>query len=267
MKMLLSATLRISAVVCAIALGVVVMAPSPAGAATAGACPRIVLTGHVTYPPVSWADGSTLRGAGILIVQRLAKDAGVPISVVNEGSWDAAQAAVKSGKANAIVGIYLTQARLPFFDYVKPAIAQDPSAIVVRADSRFAYKNWSSLVGKKGAVSKGESYGRAFDAYMREHLTTQDVSGFDGVYRALLEKKADYGLVGYYSAITDAPVGIRIAEKGFVTEGLYLAFGKASPCGAKFSVAFSKDIARLVKDGTVRRLFQAGLTEYKSTKH
>lgn len=241
-----------------VALGVVVMAPSPATAATAGSCARIVLTGHVTYPPVSWADGSSLRGAGILIVERLAKDAGVPISVVNEGSWDAAQAALKSGKANAIVGIYLTQARLPFFDYVKPTIAQDPSAVVVRADSRFVYKNWNSFIGEKGAVSKGESYGHAFDAFMRAHLTTQDVSGFDGVYRAVLEKKADYGLVGYYSAITDAPAGIRIAEKGFVTEGLYLAFGKASPCGAKFSSAFSKDIARLVKDGTVQRLFDAG---------
>lgn len=239
----------------------------PAAAATAQSCARIVLTGHATYPPVSWAAGSTLRGAGISVVERLAKDAGVPIVVVNEGSWDAAQAAVKSGKANAIVGIYRTQARLPFFNYVEPAIAQDPSAVVVRADSRFVYKNWNSLVGKKGAVSKGESYGHAFDAFMHEHLTTQDVTGFGGVYDAVLGKQADYGLVGYYSALAGAPPTIRVAEKNFVTEGLYLAFGKSSPCGARLSAGFSKDIARLAKDGTIERLFNASLAEYTSAKH
>ena len=244
-------------------LAAVAVAPR-ADAATS--CTRIVLTGHSTYPPVSWADGSTLRGAGISVVERLAKDAGVSVRVVNEGSWDAAQAAVKSGKADAIVGIYRTDARLPFFDYVQPAIAQDPSAVVVRSGSSFVYKNWNSLVGKRGAVSKGESYGHAFDTFMHKHLTTHDVTGFDGVYRAVLDGKADYGLVGYYSAITDAPTTIHIAEKNFVTEGLYLAFGKSSPCGPKLSATFSKDITRLINDGTVKRLFDASLVEYKSTK-
>ena len=229
-------------------------------------CTKLILTGHPTYPPVAWAEGATLHGAGIRVVERLAKDARIPIVVVNEGSWAAAQSAVKSGKADAIVGLYLTHARLPFFDYVRPAIADDPSAVVVRAGDPFVYKDWNSLVGRRGAVSAGEAYGHAFDAFMHEHLTTTAVKGFDGVYRSVLDGQSEYGLVGYYAAISGAPPTIRIAEKNFVTEGLYLAFGKHSPCAARLSAAFSTDIARLIKDGTVRSLFDASLAEYRSRR-
>jgi polar amino acid transport system substrate-binding protein len=239
---------------------------APALAALPAPCTKLVLTAHPTYPPVAWASGSTLRGGGIDVVRRLAKDAGVPIVVVNEGSWEAAQAAVKSGKADAIVGLYLTHARLPFFNYVQPAIAPDPSAVVVRAGDPFKYAGWNSLIGKKGAVGKGEAYGHAFDSFMHKQLTIQEVNGFDGVYAALLGKDADYGLVGYYAAITGAPKTVRIAEKNFVTEGLYLAFGKNSPCGPQLTAAFSKDIARLQKEGIVDRLFDASLKEYTSRR-
>ncbi len=255
--------ISLSALLCATVLALCAVAPA---IAAPRACTKLVLTGHPTYPPVAWADGATLHGAGIRVVERLAKDAGIPITVINEGSWDAAQAAVKSGKADAIVGIYRTQARLPFYDYVQPAIAPDPSAVIVRAGNPFVYNGWSSLIGKKGAVSKGEAYGHAFDTFMHERLTMQEVTGFAGVYQALLDKQADYGLVGYYAAIADAPATIHIAEKNFVTEGLYLAFGKGSPCGARLSAAFSKDITRLIAAGTVKQLFDASLEEYKATK-
>jgi polar amino acid transport system substrate-binding protein len=226
------------------------------------ACAQLVLTAHPTYPPFAWADNGTLHGAGITIVERLAKDAGIPVKVVDEGSWDAAQQAVKAGKVDAIVGLYRTQARLPYFDYVEPAIAPDPSAVIVRTGETFAYKDWYSLIGKRGAVSTGEQYGHAFDAFMDGHLTITRVTGFDGVYRALLDKRADYGLVGYYAAITGAPKTIRIAEANFVTEGLYLAFGKQSPCAARLSPIFSRDIKHLIANGTIKRIFTQAIAQY-----
>lgn len=226
------------------------------------ACAQLVLTAHPTYPPFAWATNGTLQGAGITIVERLAKDAGIPVKIVDKGSWDAAQQAVKSGKADAIVGLYRTQARLPYFDYVDPAIAPDPSAVVVRDGEHFVYKGWNSLIGKRGAVSTGEQYGHAFDAFMDGHLTITRVAGFDGVYRALIEKRVDYGLVGYYAAITGAPKTIRIAEENFVTDGLYLAFGKHSPCAARLSPLFSTDIKRLSADGTIKRIFAQAIARY-----
>jgi polar amino acid transport system substrate-binding protein len=230
-------------------------------AATPG-CSRMVLTAHNAYPPVAWAHNGTLEGAGIAVVRRLAAANGVQLSVINEGSWNAAQTAVKSGKADAIVGLYLTSPRRQFFNYVQPAIAPDPSAVVVRRDETFVYRGWNSLIGKRGAVSEGEQYGQSFDTFMNSKLTTQRVKGFEGVYSALLQRRADYGLVGYYSALTGAPSSIKIAEPNFVTEGLYIAFGKSSSCNSVIP-AFSAGVKRMTVDGTMRQLFADATRAYE----
>lgn len=236
-----------------------------AAGADTRACSRMVLTAHTAYPPVSWAHKGTLEGAGIAVVRRLAASNGVRLSVINEGSWDAAQTAVKSGKADAIVGLYLTRPRLQYFNYVQPAIAQDPSAVVVRRGETFMYRGWNSLIGKRGAVSEGEQYGRTFDTFMDSKLTTQRVRGFEGVYNALLQRRADYGLVGYYSALTGAPQSIKIAEPNFVTEGLYIAFGKSSRCNTLIP-AFSSGVRRMASGGVTRKLFANALQTYRNER-
>jgi polar amino acid transport system substrate-binding protein len=233
----------------------------PARAAAAG-CSNLILTAHTAYPPVAWAHDGTLEGAGVEVVRRLAAANGVHLSVTNEGSWNAAQSAVKSGKADAIVGLYLTGPRRKFFNYVQPAIAADPSAVVVRRDETFAYTGWNSLIGKRGAVSEGEQYGRTFDAFMDSKLTIRRVKGFEGVYDALLRREADYGLVGYYSALTGAPGSIKIVEPSFVTEGLYIAFGKSSRCNGVIP-AFASGVKRMTANGTTKRLFADAMRAYQ----
>lgn len=233
-------------------------------AATPG-CSRMILTAHTAYPPVAWAHNGTLEGAGITVVRRLAAGSGVQLAVTNEGSWSAAQSAVKSGKADVIVGLYFTGPRRQFFNYVQPAIAQDPSAVVVRSDETFVYRDWNSLIGKRGAVSEGEQYGPSFDTFMDSKLTTQRVKGFEGVYSALLQRKADYGLVGYYAALLNAPRSIKIVEPHFVTEGLYIAFGKSSRCNNLIPV-FSAGVKRMAADGTTKNLFAGAMRTYEQER-
>ncbi|HTA40699.1 MAG TPA: transporter substrate-binding domain-containing protein [Candidatus Acidoferrales bacterium] len=229
------------------------------------ACTSIVLTGHPSYPPVAWANGTTLEGGGIDVIRRVARDNGIGITVVNEGNWDDAQLAVRDGKADAIVGIYKTQERLAYFHYVSPALAPDPSSVLIRAGEAFDYKNWNSLIGKRGVVGAGESYGTKFDAFLAAKLTTYRVDTLNDIYRQLAAGKADYALSGYYAAVTSMPKTIAIAAPDFVTEGLYLAFQKGSVCSSKLSAAFGKDIARLSADGTIARIFARELKVYEAS--
>jgi polar amino acid transport system substrate-binding protein len=220
--------------------------------AVPAACTTLVLTGHPSYPPVAWADGATLQGGGIDVLRRLAQDNHIALRVVNEGSWDNAQLAVRDGAADAIVGLYRTQARLAYFDYVTPPLAPDPSSVLIRTGETFHYVNWNSLIGKRGVVGAGESYGTKFDAFLQAKLTTYRVNGLSNIYQQLIAGKAVYGLSGYYAALTSLPTGkIAIAVPDFVTEGLYLAFGKGDVCGAKLSPSFSREIAALAANGTI----------------
>jgi polar amino acid transport system substrate-binding protein len=248
---------------CSSTVGNVPQPPQPAPA-----CGAFVLTGHPSYPPVAWAEGKTLDGGAIDVMRRLAHDNGVGMRVVNEGTWDDAQLAVRDGKADAIVGIYRTQQRLAYFNYVKPPMAPDPSSVLVRTGEPFHYVNWNSLIGKRGVVGAGESYGTKFDAFLKAKLTTYRVNGLPDVYQQLIAGKADYGLSGYYAAVTSAPKHkIGIAVPNFVTEGLYLAFGKTSRCSAALSPAFSKEIAALAANGTIAKIFSAALVRYEKTHH
>jgi polar amino acid transport system substrate-binding protein len=231
----------------------------------AATCSALVLTGHPSYPPVAWADGTTLVGGGIDVVRRLAHDNDIPLVVVNENGWERPQLAVRDGQADAIVGIYRTQERLAYFNYVSPALAPDPSSVLVKAGSAFKYVNWQSLIGKRGVVGTGESYGTKFDAFLAAKLTTYRVNSLNDIYQQLAAGKADYGLSGYYAALTTAPKTIAIAAPDFVTEGLYLAFGKNSACGAKLTPAFASEIARLSADGTIAKIFARELAVYEKS--
>jgi polar amino acid transport system substrate-binding protein len=244
---------------------VVASAPSR----SAAACSSLVLTGHPSYPPVSWEvdSGATLEGAGIEIVSKLASASEVPLQVLNAGSWDAAQQAVKVGKAGAIVGLYKNPARLASFTYVDPPIAPDPSAVLVRTGETFAYKDWNSLVGKKGVANAGESFGHAFDTFAASKLNLTNVHGNEAVFKALLAKQADYALMGYYTAESSMPKAkLAFATQNFATEGLYIAFGKGTPC-ASLAPAFSKGLTAMIADGTVKKLFAAALAKYEASHH
>lgn len=229
-------------------------------------CSRIVVTGHPHYAPVSFADGDTLEGGAIALVKRIAQDNGVPVTVLNAGSWDEAQKATADGKADVIVGIYMTPEREKSLSYVKPAMAQDPSSVLIPADGKLEYKSWSSLAGKKGLVSEGESYGVKFDDYMAKKLTVEKVKGFPALFTALTSGGADYGLIGYYAAITGMPKDkVKFAAKSFVSQPMYIAFGKNSACRS-LEPAFRKGVRAAVKDGTVDRLWKIGLADFAQVK-
>ena len=229
-------------------------------------CDRVVVTGHPNYAPVSFAVGSSLDGGAIALVRRLAQDAGIPVTVLNAGSWEAAQAATADGTADIIVGIYRTPEREKTLQYVLPAMADDPSSVITRPDVNLAYKKWSSLVGKKGLVSDGESYGPKFDAFMAKRLTVEKVKGFPALFAALESGAGDYGLIGYYAALTGAPKDkVKIAVKSFVSEPMYIAFGRKSAC-RNLEPAFRRGMKAAVRDGTVDRLWKIGLSDFEQAK-
>lgn len=239
-----------------------VAATTTASAGTTG-CSRLVVTGHPHYAPVSFAADNTLEGGAIALVRRLAQDVGVPVTVLDAGSWDAAQKATADGKADVIVGIYKTLEREKTLSFLKPAMAQDPSSVIMPADGKLDYKSWSSLIGKKGLVSEGESYGVKFDDFMARKLMIEKVKGFPALFGALVSGGGEYGLIGYYAALTGAPKDkVKIAVKSFTSEPMYIAFGKTSACRS-LEPAFRKGLRAAVKDGTVDRLWKIGLADFE----
>jgi polar amino acid transport system substrate-binding protein len=238
--------------------------------ASAAECKRIVLTGHPDYPPVLWAEGSTLRGAPILLVQKLAAETGAEVQVINPGTWDMAVTAVRTGKADAIAGIYFNDERTGFLEFVRPAWMQDPVSVIVRHDASFKFSGVADLVGRKGAAGKGESFGNDLDMYIAQNLSVSRTQGLDEALDMLITRRVDYVINGTYPALKVAiERGIKdevaVLDPPLVTEGAYLAFSKKSPC-RHLAATFGKRIEEMQRSGETEALLRAAAEAWETAR-
>jgi polar amino acid transport system substrate-binding protein len=227
------------------------------------ACATLVITGHSSYPPVAWAAHGKIVGAAPGLVRGIAALLGVKDVVSRDfGSWEGAQAAVRNGEADVIFGIYKTDERAQYLDFIAPPFMADPVAIVVRKGAGFAYAEWSDLKGRKGVTNAGERYGDKFDAFMAEELSVARAAGVDKTFAALLAGEADYMIIGLYPGHDEARrlgVADKIAflPKELLSSAMYVAFSKQSKCGAALQAGFAAGIKMAVDNGTVQALLEA----------
>ncbi len=228
--------------------------------AHAESCRSLVITGHPSYPPVAWGTKGSITGAAPTLVTTIAKDLGVKEVVSrNFGSWASAQKAAKEGKADIIFGIYRNDEREAYLNYVDPPFMLDPVEIAVRKGERFSFEKWDDLVGKKGVTNEGESYGNEFDAFMTKNLTVERTKGVNKAYTALLDKKADYVIVGSYPGRNEAKkLGItgkiEFLPKELNSFSMYVAFSKKSKCFEALKDGFSTKIKEYSRRGVIQQL-------------
>jgi len=233
------------------------------GAADAdSACPSLVITGHPSYPPVAWGWGGEIVGAAHEMGAGIARTLGVKkVASRDFGSWEKAQAAAKDGKADIIFGIYKNDERMKVLDYVDTAFMRDPVSVVVRRGEGFAYAKWDDLKGRKGVTNSGESFGDKFDAFMASSLTVTRTQGVEKAFEALMDKSADYLIIGFYPGKIEAK-RLGVADKvEFLPEeidsfGMYVAFSKKSKCNA-LKTRFAESIRKEVAEGRVKSLLEA----------
>jgi polar amino acid transport system substrate-binding protein len=238
---------------------------SPAAMA-AETCTEIVSTGHPQYPAIAFKEGDRITGAAPALAEAIAKEAGVPLKSTYQGSWAEAQQAVRDGKADMIVGVYYNDDRAQYLDYVKPAFVYDPVVVFVAKDRKFPFKDQADLIGKKGATNKGESYGTAFDAFIKEKLTVERTDGIDDAFDALVKGDADYVIAGYYPGEAEAArLGIKdkveALEPALLSAEMFLAFSKKSPC-ASMAGTFADGVTKLTTDGSFHKMLVGAMSEW-----
>ncbi len=245
------------------------LAGAAAQAAPEQTCTKLVITGHPSYPPVAWAAQGVIVGAAPALVSAIAGRLGVKEVVSKDyGSWEGAQDAARKGEADVIFGIYRNDERAKYLDFIEPAFMADPVAIVVRKGESLAFAEWGDLNGRKGVTNAGESYGDVFDGFMAKNLTVARAAGVDKAFAALLDKQADYMIIGLYPGRDEAKrLGlaekIAFLPKALLSSPMYVAFSKKSKCGA-LRPGFADEIQTAVDDGTVRRLL-GGASEEPGT--
>jgi polar amino acid transport system substrate-binding protein len=146
-------------------------------------------------------------------------------------------------------------------DYVEPPFMMDPVSVIVRRGEGFSYATWDDLKGRRGVTNAGESFGNAFDRFMASSLTVARAQGVDKAFDALLDKRADYLIIGLYPGRNKArKLGIAqqvtFLPKAIVSQPMYVGFSKKSKCNA-LKADFAKGLRQAVAAGRVQPLLEA----------
>ncbi|MEI6285752.1 MAG: transporter substrate-binding domain-containing protein [Bacillota bacterium] len=241
-----------------LALMVISASYTPAYAATAPQA-TLIASGHPEWAPVMWRQGNQIVGVGADLVRIMCNDLGISCETRAVGMWDVVQDGARAGKIDLLVGAYKTDARQKYLDY-SIAYASDPVVLFVRKGSTLNYSGWSDLVGKKGVVTLGDSYGSAFDEYIKANLKVTAVGSAQDAFAQLINGNCDYFIYAQYSGkaelrrlhLTDT---ITMLDKPVSEEKFYIAFSKVSPF-AKYLPQFNKLIEKYLNDGTIDMLFK-----------
>jgi polar amino acid transport system substrate-binding protein len=242
------------------------LALTSASASAADDCAKITATGHPQYPVIAFKDDDKIAGAAALLVETIAKKLNIPLESKYMGNWADAQAAARDGKADLIFGIYHTEERAKYLDYVQPAFLYDDVAVFVAKGKGFPFTGRDDLIGKKGVTNKGESYGDDFDAFMKEKLDVARVDGIDDAFEDLLDGKADYLVAGYYPGLAEAAKDgvkdkIEVLDQALLTAEMFVAFSKKSPCTA-LADKFGQAITEMTTDGSFDAMLEQAVKEW-----
>ena len=230
------------------------LALTSTAAFAAGDCAKITATGHPQYPVIAFKEADAIAGAAPMLVEAIAKQLNIPLQSKSMGSWADAHAAARDGKAVMIYGIYHNDERAQYLDYVQPAFMFDDVAVFVAKGKAFPFEGQDDLIGKKGVTNEGESYGNAFDAFMKDKLDIaragQDLRGAADY---LLSGKADYLIAGYYPGLAEAAKAgvkdeVEVLDQALLTAEMFVAFSKKSPCAA-MADKFGQAITEMTTDG------------------
>ena len=189
-------------------------------------------SGHYEWLPVMGLSDGKFVGSGVDAVQQVGKDIDVNIESKDVGSWSQVQEKLKIGEIDFVFAIYWTEERSKYILY-SVDYTTDPIVAYFAAGKPFSLNQKEDLIGKRGVVTKGDSYGVELDKFIVEsNLDMVETNTPEQAFAMLKSGEADYFL---YSAYAGRALIARENLSGFeesktISEQLfYVGVSKKSP--------------------------------------
>lgn len=199
------------------------------------------IAGFVTNPPFGWVDIVSVHeilknnGFSFKLLEEVAQEENIKIQ--NDGylSYQEAVAAVKSDKADILLGIYYDPQLLDGLELVFPSYISNPFIVLFKKGSEREVKTFNDLAGLKGVVRQEELiYPLIFNSLPNNVQMTQ-VSGARNAFTGLMDGTYDYMLTSLYAGEAEIRHfklldDIVISQTALTQPELFFAFGKNSIC-------------------------------------
>lgn len=192
----------------------------------------IIISGHYDWKPVMWQEGNEIVGLGPNVCESIFTEMGMKSTSKHVGSWEQVQQKARTGEIDVIVALYKTEEREEYLYFSDPYIV-DPISVFVKEDNELVPQEKEDLLGKKGIVTIGDSYGQEIDDMITSKmLDVVEVNTPQEAFSMLIEEGAEYFLYSTYAGENHSFEGIR--DAGIIAnQYFYIGVSKKSPAAKK----------------------------------
>lgn len=238
------------------------------------ACTTIKASGNAEYPPYLWRASDNpdqLTGAVRFLIDDLANEIGVPISLTYSGPWGRVQEEVAAGRVDMIAGAFFTEPRTLYMDYLYPEFQGTQTSVWVNEEKPFTFNVWHDLKAHRGVTVINNSFGQEFDEFAKSQLNISQVASLEQGLRMVSAKRADY-------LIYEEEPGRAYAEQLHVQklitlptevtrQNLYLTISKKSACNTpELKAKLTKALEKFAKAQHMEGYLQQAHTLWASTQ-
>lgn len=226
-------------------------------AGTSYATEKLVISGNVNAPPVTWEENKQLTGISIDIISEILYELQIPHTFTIVGNWETTLDKAKNGEVDILVAAFKNDARSEDFLFSKPYL-KEPTVIITMKGNEFPFNSPEDLIGRRGVSNVGESYGHTFDNYIKQNLKVKYVA-FERAINLLSQGEADYLIADLYTALIYAKMlngenAISILPTYAANESFCIAIAKTSPF-AHLLPEINDTLQKIIDRNEVARLF------------
>jgi len=218
-------------------------------------CQVLKVSGSMGWNPLIIKNTETdqISGMGYDLAQEIGTRLKIPIKFI-ELPWKRVLHYLEQGELDIVLGIYWTQQRSKDYLY-SSSIFQNEARVFVHKDKQFAFESLEDLIGKKGDIPLGASFGDEFDQFAEKKLEIENVGVKKSAFKRLLTFRSDYYVSDYFDVMWELRkqgLNDKIVPlpRAVSNTRVYVAVSRKSPC-SYLAAEFTNLIEIFKHDGTM----------------
>ena len=229
-------------------------------AAQSSGCNQLKVSGAVGwYPLLMKSDyDNGYRGVGYDLAVEIARELKIPL-IFKVLPWKRALRQLELGTLDIILGLYKTKPRSIKYLF-SPVLINNEIKVFVLKEKIFELNSYENLIGRRGDMPNGGSFGDAFDDFAHQHLQLSKMRGKKEKIKRLLRGVSDYFVSDYFDAmrlLDTEKLTQRIVALPYIiaSNPVHFAISRNSACTVQAQRVFAL-LNRFKKDGTLAEIIK-----------
>ncbi|NBA98588.1 ABC transporter substrate-binding protein [Pseudomonas sp. R5(2019)] len=221
---------------------------------------------YPVYPPISWSDGSQVRGVAPNVVKAVFGKLGYQVETVVLGNWQRCLLDAAQGRVDVVLA-YSSPEREQSLQFSQVPVLREEVAVFVNRRHPVQFNRLDDLAQYRGGLLFGESYGPDFDRFVARHGNIEWVAGSQQNFGKLIRGRIDFitherrtGLL--YVEHLPGAADIQALPKALSVDYLRLAVSRRSGLAERMP-EIDAQLQQLVDSGQIQRWLDESEVTYR----